>query len=224
MQQHLLDQNLVGFLLQEISREADQQPMAAGSITSAAMTPFPEAPRLTVLLQISQPPSRNIIMSPKSFSDLKYAPEAHMQQSSSPKIAAQYPSRPSFQLAESARRMSRAASSLKAANNAFAMPSVPGTARSQSLEELKFPPGFVSSGDLEEDLDRLMELDNQVCNLPGIGNVNAFEVLALHRNRFDIDHRLLGFLASCYRHMQNVSDMFTACMGNVLVQTSWYIT
>lgn len=217
MQQHLLDQDLVGFLLQEISREADQQSMAAGSTGSAAITPFPEAPRLTVLLQISQPPSRNTIMSPKSFSDLKYAPEAHMQPSSSPKIAAQYPSRTSF----STRHMSRAASSVKAANNALAMPSLPGTARSQSLEELKFPPGFVSSGDLEEDLDRLVELDNQVCK--GTGDAHAAEVLELLQNMVLMLIMLARqSVATGTRRTYQKCSM--ACMGNVLVQTSWYIT
>lgn len=151
VQQHLREQNVVGFLLQEFGRAVDVQVTDASTESTGAVSapgtqqqPVP----LALLMEIHGPPSRLT----KSL-DLKAAPALQAQSSHSPKIAAQHPD----SVLVSSRRMNRATSSLKPAHSSGI-----DSVDSQTTSAIKFPPGFIASGDLEEDLDRLMELDSQV--------------------------------------------------------------
>lgn len=162
VQHHLLDQNLVGFLLQEISKEINSQFSAAGSNSSAAVTAHSSqempARNVSSLLKISRPPNKSTAAPASKSVDLNRLADSLTQPSGSPEIAAQNPSRGAI----SDRRISRIASplkSLQASSTASAKP-----VSSQAHGDLKFPPGFVSTGDLEEDLDRLMEMDSEVCD------------------------------------------------------------
>ena len=162
VQQHLLDQNLVPFLLQEVSKELNSQVSAAGSNSSATVTAHlsQETPARNVssLLQISRPPSKSTAAPAFKSLDLNRLAEGRMQPSGSPKVAAQYPIRG----AVSDRQLGNATSSLKGPQISSTASAAPVSTKASG--DLKFPPGFVSNGDMEDDLDRLMEMDSQVCN------------------------------------------------------------
>lgn len=178
--QHLLDQNLVGFLLQEVSKEIKSQFSAVGSNSSAAVTAHcsQETPAKNVssLLQISRSPSKSTAAPASKSLDLNRLADGLMQPSGSPKIAAQYPSRGAM----SDRRISRIASSLKSPQASSTVSAKPVS--SQAHGDLKFPPGFVSSGDMEEDLDRLMEMDSQVCDcIAASMSICSWMLLGMHK-------------------------------------------
>ena len=153
VQQQLLEHNMVGFLLQEMSQTADIQ--STGSRTH--LKSEKSASRLAADLRISVPSRRAAEGSQLSIK--RTSAGLQTQVTDSPHIPAHFP----VDIALAALRTSRGA--VKAQDHQEHSTSSEAAAPSLGMfGDLKVPPGFVSSGDLEEDLDRLMELESQVCH------------------------------------------------------------
>lgn len=148
VQKQLLEQNVVGSLLQEISQMAEVQPTGYREHLQSEGS----ASRLAGALHI---PGRIAGSKPS----IKRTSTASQQQiNDSPHIPALFPS--------AALAAIRTGGGAVEARDHKGLTGATGAApTSQGMfGDLKVPPGFVSSGDLEEDLDRLMELESQVCH------------------------------------------------------------
>ena len=178
VRKQLLELHAMDFTVQQISLEAELQMNVSMPVSSTATTAIAESPGPQHA--VSQAPSRLSCPSLPPSTQPETAPSTYTASLSSTKPASERaPHRQSTSrlrlpaLPPGTARSPRIA----AEYSGLGASGVPAKAPEAGLGGFKVPPGFVSSGDLEEDIQQLLEMDSEVLHPAAVHAVAAVAVL-----------------------------------------------